>query len=90
MASRSGNEIRARSKVLVPVVVAFLLIAVLLIPKVFELSVNGLVATANWTTYRIGWDWHRIHPGFNPVRDLMNRPEGPLHPAVPLSWASGS
>ncbi len=68
-------------------VVAFLVVCVLLIPPVFQRAGNGLVATANWTSYRIGWDWHRIHPRFAPRNDLMNKPEGALHPAVPVFLA---
>lgn len=77
-----------RSKVLAPTAGAFLLIGVLLISKVFELAVNGLVATANWTSYRIGWDWHRIQRNFVPRRDLLKKPEGSFHP-VPLFLSLG-
>ena len=79
-----------RSKVFGPTAVAFLLIGVLLIPRVFERAVNGLVATANWTSYRVGWDWHRIHPNFVPRKDLLKKPEGSLHPAVPLFLSLGA
>jgi hypothetical protein len=79
-----------RSKVFAPTAVAFLLIGVLLIPRVFERAVNGLVATANWTSYRVGWDWHRIHPNFVPHKDLLKKPEGSLHPAVPLFLSLGA
>ncbi|HEY7699330.1 MAG TPA: hypothetical protein VIE88_12990, partial [Vicinamibacteria bacterium] len=79
-----------RSKAFPPSVAAFLVVGLLLIPPVFRRAVNGLVATANWTSYRIGWDWHRIHPNFVPRKDLMNKPEGSLHPAVPLFLGLGA
>ncbi len=41
-----------RSRAFAPMVVAFLVVGVLLIPRVFRRAGNGLVATANWTSYR--------------------------------------
>jgi hypothetical protein len=60
-------------KRLSPFIVALALIAIFLIPPVFIATVNSLVAAMNWTSSKVGYDWHRIPPGFKEARDLAKR-----------------
>jgi VanZ family protein len=51
------------------------LVALLCLPPVFTTVVNALAHTANWCSYKIGWDWHQISDLYNPASDILNHPE---------------
>jgi hypothetical protein len=46
-------------------------IGLLCIPKVFQAVINAITDTANWVSFQILWDWHRISPLYSPERDLL-------------------
>ena len=66
--------------VLVPVLV-------LCIPSVFRGVINSIAYTANWISFQIGWDWHRISPHYAPERDILVISTAPTHWSVWLVLA---
>jgi hypothetical protein len=58
------------------------LVALLCLSPVFTTVVNALAHTANWCSYRIGWDWHRVSDLYNPARDIINQAEPNPPPTV--------
>ena len=64
----SGSPVR-RSVLRIGIVLAPVI--VLCIPSVFRAVVNSIAYTANWISFQIGWDWHRISPYYAPERDIL-------------------
>jgi hypothetical protein len=62
-------------------------VLVLCIPSVFREVVNSIAYTANWISFQIGWDWHRISPHFAPERDILVISTAPTHGSVWLVLA---
>lgn len=60
---------------------------VLCIPSVFRAVVNSIAYTANWISFQIGWDWHRISPHYAPERDILAISTAPTHWSVWLVLA---
>ncbi len=54
-------------------------VLVLCIPSVFRAVVNSIAYTANWISFQIGWDWHRISPYYAPERDILRISSPPTH-----------
>ena len=75
----SGSPVR-RSVLRIGIVLAPVI--VLCIPSVFRAVVNSIAYTANWISFQIGWDWHRISPYFVPERDILRHSPHPTHWSV--------
>lgn len=60
---------------------------VLCIPSVFRAVVNSIAYSANWISFQIGWDWHRISPHYAPERDILALSTAPTHWSVWLVLA---
>jgi hypothetical protein len=67
---------------LIRIGVALVPVLLLCIPAVFRAVVNSLAYTANWVSFRVGWDWHRISPFFRPERDILHYPRPVTHWSV--------
>ena len=37
------------------------------LPGVFIPVANALVVAANWISFYVGWDWHRLSPHYTPM-----------------------
>ncbi len=75
----SGSPVR-RSVLRIGIVLAPVI--VLCIPSVFRAVVNSIAYTANWISFQIGWDWHRISPYYAPERDILRHSSHPTHWSV--------
>ena len=80
----SGSLVR-RSALRIGIVIAPVI--VLCIPSVFRAVVNSIAYTANWISFQIGWDWHRISPHYAPERDILVISSAPTHWSVWLVLA---
>ena len=70
----TGSPVR-RSVLRIGIVLAPVI--VLCIPSVFRAVVNSVAYTANWISFQIGWDWHRISPYYAPERDIHRHSSHP-------------